>query len=198
MTRPGLLAASPAAAFASLGAVSGSIATVILFILPDSLRFQAFDWLELTPFAVVPGAVFGVVFAAVLHRRRLAGPWSGVAYVAAATASYLAAYTFAINAEVDDLLGLRGVFWLNGLAAGLLGGACLAALSAALFRFARRLRPCLLMAAAGCLLGALLDPPLRLDDNFDNFWLWLGFFAVWQAGYAAAFATALPARIAAA
>ncbi|MEX2009843.1 MAG: hypothetical protein WEC41_06580 [Dongiaceae bacterium] len=197
MTRPGHAISTPAA-FALLGAGSGALATAILFILPEDLEVQPLDWLTLSPFALAPGFAFGVVFATALYRRRLAGPWSGVAYVAAATASYLAAYTFAINAEVDDLLGLRGVFWLNGLAAGLLGGACLAALSAALFRFARRLRPCLLMAAAGCLLGALLDPPLRLDDNFDNFWLWLGFFAVWQAGYAAAFATALPARIAAA
>jgi len=196
MTRPGLLTASPAAAFALLGAGSGALATAILFILPDSLRVQAFGWLELTPFAVAPGAVFGVVFAAALHRRRLARPWSSAAYVAAAAVSYLAAYTFAVHAEVDDLFGLRGMYWLNGMAAGLLGGASLAALSAVLLPFARRLRPCLLMAAAGCLLGALLDPPLRLDDMF--FWPWLGFFAAWQAGYAAAFATALPARIAAA
>jgi len=196
MTRRGLLTASPAAAFASLGAGSGTLATVILFVLPQDLDAQPLDWLTLSPFALAPGFVFGVVFAAALVRRRLANPWSGAAYVAAATASYLAAYTFAINAEVDNLFGLRGVFWLNGLAAGLLGGACLAALSAALFRFARRRGPCLRMAAAGCLLGALLDPPLRLDDMY--FWPWLGFFAVWQAGYAAAFATALPPAAAAA
>ncbi len=196
MTRPGRAISTPAV-FALLGAGSGSIATAILFILPEDLEVQVLDWLTLSPFALAPGVTFGIVFAVVLVRRRLAGPWSGVAYAAAATLSYLAAYTFTTYVYTVNLAGLGHLPWLTGMVAGLLGGACLAALSAALFRFARRRGPCLRMAVAGCLLGALLDLPLRLDDNFDNFWLWLGFFAVWQAGYAAAFASALPPAVAA-
>ena len=48
------------------------------------------------------------------------------------------------------------------------------------------------MLIAGCLLGALLE--VVLADG-ATFWHWLILFAPWQAGYAAAFATALPSAV---
>jgi hypothetical protein len=52
------------------------------------------------------------------------------------------------------------------------------------------------MIVSGGLLGTLLDFPLASGKEiWDvwNFWSWAIFFVPWQAGYAAAFATALPA-----
>ncbi len=69
------------------------------------------------------------------------------------------------------------------------GAACLTALAAWLLPFARRIGPCALMLAAGCGLGAVLELPLRGDGGFAG---WFVFYGVWQAGYAAAFASALP------
>ena len=78
---------------------------------------------------------------------------------------------------------------VGGVAASLAGTACLTAAGAAIFPFARRLEPCLRMGLAGCLLGATL-PLFGID-----FWTLILFHAVWQAGYAAAFATALPKTV---
>ena len=48
------------------------------------------------------------------------------------------------------------------------------------------------MLIAGCLLGALLEVVLADGETFRH---WLILFAPWQAGYAAAFATALPSAV---
>jgi len=79
--------------------------------------------------------------------------------------------------------------WQVGLIAGLAGAASLTALAAWLLPFVRRIGPWALMLAAGCGFGALLVLPLRDDSGFAD---WFEFYGTWQAGYAAAFATALP------
>ncbi len=84
------------------------------------------------------------------------------------------------------IYGYVGSLWPTGMIGGLFGGACLTGLAAWMFPFVRKFRPIALMLVAGCALGTLL----AINGGF---WWTLVFFAVWQAGYAAAFATALPA-----
>ena len=128
--------------------------------------------------------MFGIIFGSLLKYRGLAGTWTAVLYALASTASYFVAVNLALHV-IDDLEAA----WLTGMIAGLAGGACLTAAAAALLPFVRRVRPIALMLVAGCLLGALLH--VALADG-ATFWHFLVFFAAWQAGYAAAFATALP------
>ena len=75
---------------------------------------------------------------------------------------------------------------------GLVGAACLTAAAVRLFPFARRAGPAAAMVVAGGLLGVLLEAPIRSGSGFAD---WLVLFAAWQAGYAAAFATALPPAV---
>ncbi len=175
--------------FALVGAVSGSLATLIIHAAPEALDIRV-AWLRLSPLSLAPGLVFGLLIGGTLYRGGLATAGATTAYVAASTLSYLAAYTLAMEALVDAMESYVAI----GMIAGLFGGACLTAVSAALLPFARRLRPCLLMPAAGCLLGGLLDLPLSREESY--FWPWLIFFALWQAGYAAGLGSALP-RVAA-
>ena len=170
--------------FALLGASSGAIATGLLMVLPQRWKIEIADVLWLSSLSVVAGLVFGVIFGAVLRYLGLATPRAAALYVLAATLSYFLAVNLALHL-VDRLEAI----WQVGLIAGLAGAACLTALAAWLLPFARRLGPCALMLTAGCLLGALLEFPVR---NGSDFWDWLLFYGAWQAGYAAAFATALP------
>ncbi len=170
--------------FALLGASTGAIATGLLMVLPQRWKIEIADVLWLSSLSVVAGLVFGVIFGAVLRYLRLATPRAAALYALAATLSYFLAVNLALHL-VDRLAAI----WQVGLIAGLAGAASLTALAAWLLPFARRLGPCALMLAAGCGLGALLEFPVRGDGGF---WDWLPFYGPWQAGYAAAFATALP------
>ncbi len=165
--------------FALLGAVSGLLAATLMQVLPET-RLQPFEWLALSPGSVVPGLVFGLIIGLALYRGGHAGPRAFAAYVAASTVSYLAAFNL-----VFEIFGYVGSLWPTGMIAGLLGSAWLTSLAAWMFPFVRKFRPIALMLAAGCILGALLGIS-------GGFWWMLVFFAAWQAGYAAAFATALP------
>jgi hypothetical protein len=78
------------------------------------------------------------------------------------------------------------------MAAGLIGAACLTLLSLLVLPFARQVRPCLLMVAAGTLLGALLHVAIEDQSSWGRGFLVL--YAAWQAGYGAALGTALPRR----
>ncbi len=166
--------------FALLGAVSGSVATTLIQVLPET-SLKLFEWLKLSPFSLLPGLVFGLIIGLALYRGGHAGPRAFAAYVAASTVSYLAAFNLAFG-----IYDHPGPMWLTGMIAGLFGSACLTGLAAWMFPFVREFRPIALMLVAGCVLGALLF-------RFGGFWGMLLFYAAWQAGYAAAFATALPA-----
>jgi hypothetical protein len=170
--------------FAGLGAVSGTIATGSLFMFPRAWKIEVADFLMLSPMSIEAGLAFGIIFGGLLKYRGLAGPMTAVLYALASTASYFVAVNLALH--VSD--GLEGI-WLTGMIAGLAGSACLTAAAAILLPFVRRVGPIALMLAVGCLLGALLE--VALADG-ATFWHWLVLFAAWQAGYAAAFATALP------
>lgn len=172
------------ATFAVLGAASGAVATGLLhgiFAIFSDPRYSITDWLQISPATLLPGFVFGLVVGYALHRRGSDGLGRVTAYTVAATLSYFAAVTLAlaIRQSIGNLI-------VTGMIAGLFGAAWLTALAAWMFPFQRRAVPCVLMLAAGCLLGALVD-------YYDNSW-WGPFvlYVPWQAGYAAAMATALP------
>ena len=170
--------------FALLGALSGALTAVALMPRPQRWKVEIWDVLVVSPLSIAAGLVFGIIFGAVLRYLGLATPRAAVLYALAATLSYFLAVNLALHL-VDRLEAI----WQVGLIAGLVGAACLTALAAWLLPFARRIGPCALMLAAGCGLGALLEIPLRGDGGFAELFV---FYGVWQAGYAAAFASALP------
>ncbi len=179
LIRDALSAIGAVGRFALLGAISGSVATTLIQVLPET-TLRPFEWLALSPGSVVPGLVFGVIIGWALNRGGHAGPRASAAYVAASTVSYLAAVNLAFG-----IFDYAGAMWLTGMIVGLFGSACLTALAAWMFPFVRQFRPFALMLVAGCALGALLGIG-------GGFWWGLVFNTAWQAGYAAAFATALP------
>ena len=170
--------------FALVGAASGAIAAGLLMALPERWKIEIGDFLVFSSLSIVAGLVFGIVCGGFLRYRGLAETGTALLYAAASTVSYFVAVNLAFH-----LLDAVAEVWQLGLIAGLVGAACLTALAAWLLPFARRPGPCALMLTAGCLLGALLEFPVRGDGGF---WDWLLFYVPWQAGYAAAFATALP------
>ncbi len=172
-------------AFAALGAFSGAITTGLLMVLPENWKIDIGEFLSISPLSMVAGLVFGVVFGAVMNYFGLASARTAVLFAAASALSYLVAVNLAFH-----LVNTIEAAWLLGILAGVAGAAGLTAAVARLFPFARRTGPAALMLAAGGLLGALLEAPMRSGSGFVE---WLALFATWQAGYAAAFATSLPA-----
>ncbi len=173
------------AAFALLGALSGAITTGLLMTLPQNWKIEIGEFLFVSPLSIVAGLVFGVIFGAALRYLGLASARIAVLYAAASTLSYLVAVNLAFH-----LIDAIEAVWLLGAIAGLVGAGCLTAAAARLFPFARRAGPAALMLVAGGLLGTLLEVPIRGGSGFVD---WLVLFVPWQAGYAAAFATVLPA-----
>ena len=172
------------AVFGLLGAVSGALTTTLLTALPASWQIEAGGFIEISPMSTAAGLAFGVIIGAALRIRGSAPAATAALFAAASAVSYFAAVNLALN--LTDTLEQ---IWLIGMIAGLAGSACLTALAALRLRFLRRAGPCALMLIAGCLLGALLEFPIRDGSGFRD---WLMFYVPWQAGYAAAFATALP------
>jgi hypothetical protein len=176
-----------------LGLVSGSLVWVVAMFVWEPLvglkwEFKLAGWeLSLNQFTLAPGLIFGAVVGGFLCLRDLIRPWQLLAYLAAATVSNFIATNFAVG-MADSMNSAAAL----GMAAGLLGAACLTALSLLLFPFVRRSLPCLLMVGAGMLLGGLLKPALEDSGEYVPGLLLL--YAVWQAGYAGALGTALPKR----
>lgn len=166
-------------AFAGLGATSGVAATGIIELLDGQPSLWIGERLLLAPISLVPGLVFGVVIGIALFRRQRLTPATLAAYVVAATLSYFAAFTLALNIDPRGVQPL-----IDGPIAGLMGGALLAGLGAALMPSARGRRGLSAMAGAGCVLGVLL----WVAFTGDSFWSWALFFGLWQMGYAAALA----------
>jgi hypothetical protein len=172
--------------FAGLGAISGAFSTGLLMTLPEHWKYESADLFFLSPLSIVAGLVFGVIFGAAMRYLGLASLRIAVFYTAASTASYFVAVNLAFHL-VDSIEAV----WLLGAIVGFVGAACLTAAAAWLFPFARRAGPAVLMLVAGGLLGALLEAPVRSGSGIAD---WLILFVPWQAGYAAAFATALPSE----
>ena len=182
----------PILAFALLGAASGSFAICLMMIVRNFLAGYPRTEIArlLTAGSVLlPGIIFGLFMGLALVRRGIA-TWPGcAAYCAASTGSYFAAFAAAVM-----IFGGLGSSALTGMVGGLVWAAGLTAAGAAIFPSVRRPVPCRLMVLSGCLLGILLGivdhPDVRLWDV--RLWDMVAIFAAWQAGYAAAFATALP------
>jgi hypothetical protein len=182
-----------AVALGLLGLLSGTLVWLVITFVWES--YIGVDWylhlagwnLSFTHLTLVPGILFGVTVCWYLWHRRLIRPWQIVAYIAAATISNFIATNFTVGMvdRIESPIVL-------GMAAGLMGAGCLTAMSLAVFTFVRRLLPCLLMVAAGTLLGGLLWPALEDSSQFGLGFLLL--YAAWQSGYAAALGTALPPR----
>lgn len=185
--------------WAALGALSGLCATLSIFMFEwiglyreQTLKFDLpgpmFGPIEISisPLSLGPGLVFGLIAGFALHRRGLAGGWRYPVYAVAAMLSYFAAVQLALGYLVDRVDNVVVV----GMIAGLFGAGLLTAASAALVPQFRRVRPCLAMIAAGTVFGALLFTPI----DGGGFFSWLALFAPWQAGYAAAMATAFDNR----
>ena len=127
------------AVFTLLGAASGAVATGLLHgasAISSDLAYKITDWLQISPLTLLPGFVFGLIVGFALQSRGVAGLGRVTAYTVAATLSYFAAVTLAlaIGRSIDEMAVI-------GLIAGLLGAACLTALSAWLFPFQRRAKP---------------------------------------------------------
>lgn len=143
--------------------------------------------LSFSHLTLVPGLLFGMIVGLFLSVRNLARPWQVFAYIAGATVANFVATNFAAGMveAIDSALVL-------GMLAGLIGSGCLTGLSLLLFSFARRPLLCLLMLAAGTLLGGLLE--FAVEDTSAYGLGFLVLYGAWQAGYAAALGTALPPR----
>ena len=181
-----------AARWALLGAASGLAATLSIFV-PQWLGIYGEAKIDLGPVGLVfsplslgPGLVFGLIAGYALRRAGVAGGWRYPAYVAASAISYFAAVQLTFNVLVDAIDSEIA----TGVIAGLFGAALLTGLSAALMPCFRRRLAFGATIAAGGAFGALLYFPF----GSENFFGWLLLFAPWQAGYAAALATALPER----
>ena len=177
--------------WAALGALSGTLATLVIFI-PQWLKF--YDALEgnihagrmvisFSPLSIAPGLIFGVILGYALRRRGMAPGGRYAAYILAAALSYFVTVQMTINI----LLEMLDNAVLVGIAAGAIGAALLAGATAALIPNFRHGLPALAMILAGAILGALLFFAI----SSEHFIGWLLLFAPWQAGYAAAMATAL-------
>lgn len=179
----------------AIGALSGLCATLSVFVFEWAglFREKTIDLgsmhlllkaveVTISPLSLGPGLVFGLIAGFALRRRGLADGWRYPGYIAAATLSYFAAVQVTLGYLVDAVDNL----FVAGMIAGLLGAGLLTVASAALIPVFRRARPCLIMIAAGTVLGALLVTPIAGGEFFS----WLALFLPWQAGYAAAMATA--------
>ncbi len=175
-----------------LGAVSGLAATLTIHLprwlgFYDDIEFEfrvldAFD-VAISPLSLGPGLVFGLIVGFALRRAGQAEGWRYPLFAVASTLCYFVAVQLAFNVLVEVLGDIISV----GIVAGLCGGGLLAAATAAMMPAFRRWRVCALMVAAGGVLGG----SLFFAFTFENFFGWLALFATWQAGYAAAMASAL-------
>jgi hypothetical protein len=139
--------------------------------------------MSLSPLSIAPGLVFGLVVGQALSREGLASGGRFAAYIVAAGLSYFLTVQLTLGILVDLLDNII----LVGVAAGAFGGALLAAATAALIPDFQRRKPMIAMILAGAILGATLFFAITSEHFFG----WFLLFAPWQAGYAAAMATAL-------
>lgn len=183
------------AQWAALGALSGTLATLAIFIprwlgIYDDIEFEfsvaGLDF-SFTPLTVAPGLVFGLVAGLALRRRGLAPGGRYPAYIVAAGLSYFLTVQIAMTVLVDLLDNILAV----GMAAGAIGAVLLGAATAAMMPQCRNSTTLTSMVLAGAILGLSLWWPITAGG--ENFLGWLLLFASWQAGHAAAMATAFAA-----
>ncbi len=175
------------AGFALLGALSGAITTGIFIVVPENWWIEIGSFDTLLPLSILPGLVFGILFGGLLGILGLASTGTAVLFAVASTVSCFLAFIVAISVFAN----LEWI-WQAGVIAGLVGAASLTAAAELLLPCMRPVKTSALMVAVGGLLGALLVVPVREGSGFIE---WLVLFVLWQSGYAAAFATALPPAV---
>ncbi len=130
---------------------------------------------------LLPGLVFGAVFAIVFVRDRRLSPRGGLAFCLGATVAHLVAIKTALT--MADMLEGKGavMYAMAGLVGGAVGGGLLALIATRLLAIDRWTRL--------CVVGAALGLGLPIVDTGPGL---LVFYALWQAGYAATLAVRLP------
>lgn len=175
------------AKFALLGAISGALYGLwtfgVLEALPGSEK-PVFDWLETISNQGGAGLFYGVIVGAILRRPLGFSIATWMLFVIAGGLCYYAAINVAILLYDRESSLMTAI---GGGAAGLVGAFLFSAAAAALSSAARHARFLAATTIAGTVLGLLL--PLGL--NIDSVSMWIAFFALWQAGYAAATAFGL-------
>ena len=168
--------------FALLGIISGAISTagIIPFAPPSD-----FDLLAMF---VVPGFAFGVVIGLALAFYGWLSPRRVLTWVVVATLGHLAAAlcVTAMTWRLQAALPLKeqSAILIASVLGGGLGGGMLAAANRFLVAGARWIAP--------TIVGAVLGPLVLLHDAGPVFGGLL-FYMIWQGGYAATLAVALPA-----
>jgi hypothetical protein len=179
---------APAIRLGVVGAISGAVAWgVIVGLRRLDVRpvFDGIGFVQLGPFTLVPGLMFGLLVGSYLAAR---GGWSvaqRAGYVLASGGSYLVAYHVAFVA-----LGMMGgdsevAAAAAGVVAGLCGSLLLGFFTLALLQPApRALRLSIIVGAAAGALLPLLTWGLGSGPAAGP----LAFFALWQGAYAASLA----------
>jgi hypothetical protein len=177
------------AKFALIGAFSGALYGLWNFGFLASLEgeeTQLWDIAELVSNQAGAGIFYGIIVGAALRRPLALSGVKWMALIIAAALSYYAAVNVAITLydRQNDLLTA-----LAGAAAGAVGALLLGIATAILSPMARQTLFFVSTIVVGLLVGALLP----IGINADSLAMWIGFFALWQAAYAAA--TAYATRI---
>jgi hypothetical protein len=186
--KPGI---GTAGALGVLGAISGACAWGLIVALRQ-LGIQpvadGIGWVQLGPFTLAPGLVFGLAVGVYLAARGRLGGTGVIGYVLASCGSYLLAYHVAFVTlgmmRGDGLVATA----VAGMAGGLCGSLALGFFTLVLLRAdARAVRLSIVIGAAAGSLLPLLAWGLASGPGLGP----LAFFAVWQAAYAASLAPVL-------
>ena len=180
---------------AGLGAASGLLSWLLVDFADElKLRFEyELYGIQLTPVAIYPGLVFGLLFGAFLRLRAGFSWLRAIGYVLATLVGYGAAFHTAFYiiangfADHESLLA----FAIGGVPAGFAGSLILGLLTrplagptaASFFQIS-----VIVGTSAGALLGLA-----GLDTH--NAWGFLLFFVLWQGSYAACLAPLLSRRL---
>jgi len=175
------------AKFALFGAISGALYGLWNFGFLETVEFGEL-WLtnsiEEISHRAGAGLFYGVIVGAMLRRPLGLAVSAWLIFILAAALSYYGA--FAVTVQIYDRQS-ELIATLAGGAGGVAGALLLGSATAILSPSARSARFFVMTTIAGGLFGLLL--PVAL--NADLLAVWIAFFALWQAGYAAATAASL-------
>ena len=165
-----------------LGVISGIISAI------GTVPFRPSDDLRLLSLFVLPGFVFGAIVGPALAYGQWLSPARVPVWILSATLGHFAAAlcVTALTWRLQAALPLKEepAILVAATLAGALGGGMLAAANRFLIPGATWITP--------TIVGAVLGPLVLLHD-LGPFLGRLVFYGIWQAGYAAALAAALPA-----
>ena len=165
---------------ALIGAASGTITGLCLTALGGHLP---------APLYLVPGIVFGLIFAVILYRRNLLGPVKALAFIVATIASNAVAVRLAVASTDVFAVSSNLMLGTAGIVGGFVGGALLAVATGVILNMPRHRvwGAAMGLAITGAVLGGMFLP--LFDFNGPGFLSELPgilFYALWHSGYAAA------------